>query len=163
MTENLAPIPKASDENPQQLESVSESEETQTTNDGKLSQEELIVAEKSETVKKKQRFLPIFTLRFLRGSMHLFFRLSLSFFVFYFLGNYYNFLDTSQLLILQFLQIASTLSVITSVLLLALQIAFFIKNKKTSYLKFSITPIVFFILSLGLTFFSTVIVFISRI
>lgn len=161
MTDTLEPTTKLSDEHPQQQESLIENNE-QVKKDEPLSQEELIVSEQAETTKKKQKFLPIFTLRLLRGSMHLFFRLSLSFFVFYFLGNYYTFLDASQLLILQFLQITSTLSVITSILLLALQIAFFIKNKKVSYLKFSIAPIVLFAISIGLNFFSTTIIFISR-
>ena len=44
---------------------------------------------------KRETILLAFSLKFLRALMHLLFRLAVSFFVFYVIGNYHNFLDAS--------------------------------------------------------------------
>lgn len=106
--------------------------------------------------------IPIFSLRFLRAFMHLLFRLTLSFFFFYVLGNYYNFLDKNQLQILRSLQITAAASAVVSFLLTILQILFFVRYKKKRYLKYTVTPAIVFLLSVVCTVFASTIVVLSR-
>lgn len=106
--------------------------------------------------------IPIFSLRFLRAFMHLLFRLTLSFFFFYVLGNYYTFLDKNQLQILRSLQITAAASAVVSFLLTILQILFFVRYKKKRYLKYTVTPAIVFLLSVVCTVFASTIVVLSR-
>lgn len=111
---------------------------------------------------KRETMLLAFSLKFLRALMHLLFRLAVSFFVFYVIGNYHNFLDANQLFILRLLQITAAASAVVGLLLSVLQILVFIKYKKKQRMQSVFVPVIIFIASGVLTFFATTVVVLSR-
>ena len=103
-----------------------------------------------------------FNLHFLVHLMHFLFRISIALFIFYFLGNYHNFLDTNQLLILRVLQSFASLSALISISVFVLQVIVFIKKLESTNRKATIRSFFFFIISILLVVFSSAIIVISK-
>lgn len=103
-----------------------------------------------------------FSLRFLDLAMHLLFRLSVSFLVFYFLGSFNRFLDSNLIFILKSLQVVSTLSTTVAGLVFVIQLFFRLYYKKTFPKKQIIKVFGIFILSFLFLVFSTIIIVISK-
>ena len=103
-----------------------------------------------------------FSFRFLVHLMHFLFRISISLFAFYFVGNYYSFLDTNQLLCLKVLQSTSAISTIVSFFVFVWQMIFLKNAKKKLPLSAPIRSIVFFLVSAVLVIFSSIIIVISK-
>lgn len=103
-----------------------------------------------------------FSLNFLIAFMHFLFRVSLSFFVFYFLASFSDFLDSNLLFILRSLQVVSAFSTTVASLVFILELAFGFYYKKKFLKKINIIALIIFLLSFVFLIFVTAVIVVSK-
>lgn len=116
----------------------------------------------TKTITLESKKMAFFSTSFLRAFMHFLFRLSISFFVFYILGNSYNFLDSNLFFILRSLQIASALSTIVAGLLFIVRLIISFLIKKKFPIIENIVLLFVFLMSLVFLNFATIVLVISE-